>query len=94
MNRIQRERELINSGLVDSIKLQYRNINHNIPDKYFILIADYIDSIGQLDYENGLYLDPVEVARMLPQVLSSVNEQDLGGVHGVTNGDRMLQFCD
>ena len=89
MNRIQREQELVNSGLVDSIKLQYRNINHNIPDKYFILIADYIDSIGQLDYENGLYLDPVEVARMLPKVLSSINEQDLGGVHGVTNGDRI-----
>lgn len=87
MNRIEREQELINSGLVDSIKLQYTNIAHNIPDKYFILIADYIDSIGQLDFEGGLYLDPVEVAKMLPQVLSSVNETNLGGIHGRTDGD-------
>ncbi len=89
MNRIEREQELVNSGLVDSIKLQYRNVAHNIPDKYFILIADYIDSIGQLDFEGGLYLDPVEVAKMLPQVLSSVNETNLGGIHGRTDGDRI-----
>lgn len=87
MNRIEREKELINSGLVDSIKMQYMNVGHNIPDKYFILIADYIDSIGQLDYEGGLYLDPVEVAKSLPQVLKSVKETNLGGIHGRTDKD-------
>lgn len=89
MNRIEREQELIHSGLVNSIKLQYKNVTHNIPDKYFILIADYIDSIGQLDFEGGLYLNPVEVAKMLPQVLSSVNETNLSGIHGRTDGDRI-----
>ena len=89
MNRIEREQELINSGLVDSIKMQYRNTPHNIPDKYFVLIADYIDSIGQLDYEGGLYLDPVEVAKSLPQLLKTVNETNLGGIHGRTNEDRI-----
>ena len=89
MNRIEREQELINSGLVDSIKMQYRNIPHNIPDKYFILIADYIDSIGQLDYEGGLYLNPVEVAKSLPRVLSSVKETNLGAIHGRTDEDRI-----
>lgn len=89
MNRIEREQELINSGLVDSIKMQYRNVPHNIPDKYFILIADYIDSIGQLDYEGGLYLNPVEVAKSLPRVLSSVKETNLGAIHGRTDEDRI-----
>ena len=89
MNRIEREQELINSGLVDSIKMQYTNIPHNIPDKYFILIADYIDSIGQLDYEGGLYLNPVEVAKSLPRVLSSVKETNLGAIHGRTDEDRI-----
>lgn len=89
MTRFQREQELINSGLVDSIKMQYQNVPHNIPDKYFILIADYIDSIGQLDYESGLYLNPIEVAKSLPKLLRSVNETNLGGIHGITNGDRI-----
>lgn len=89
MTRLEKEQELINSGLVDSIKMQYRNVAHNIPEKYFILIADYIDSIGQLDYEGGLYLDPVEVARLLPQVLSSVSESNLGGIHGRTDDDKI-----
>ena len=85
MNR--REQELINSGLVDSIKSQYRNTQHSIPDKYFILIADYIDSISLLDKENGLYLDPVQVAKLLPQVLTTVVETNIGGIHGVTNNN-------
>lgn len=87
MNRFNKERELINSGLVYSIKMQYKNIPHNIPDKYFILMADYIDSISQLDYEGGLYLDPIQVARLLPQVLRTVKETNLGGVHGITDSN-------
>lgn len=86
-SREQRERELIDSGLVDSVKAQFRNVNHNISDKYFILIADYIDSIGQLDFEGGLYLDPVNVAKSLPQLLSSVMDVNLGGIHGRTTDD-------
>jgi len=89
MDRIQREQELISSGLFDSIKMQYRNVAHNIPDKYFMLIADYIDSIGQLDFEGGLYLNPVEVAKILPQVLTSVSETYLGGIHGRTDGNKI-----
>ena len=86
-SREQRERELIDSGLVDSVKAQFRNVNHNISDKYFILMADYIDSIGQLDFEGGLYLDPVNVAKSLPQLLSSVMDVNLGGIHGRTTDD-------
>ena len=81
-----RKQELISSGLVDSIKSQYVNVPHNIPDKYFILMADYIDSISMLDKENGLYLDPIQVAKMLPQVLTTVSESNIGGIHGITNG--------
>ena len=80
-----RERKLINSGLVDSIKFQYRNVSHNIPDKYFILMADYIDSISMLDKENGLYLDPIQIAKLLPQVLTTIVETNIGGIHGITN---------
>lgn len=84
-----REQELISSGLVDAIKQQYNNSNYNIPDKYFILIADYIDSINQLDYEGGLYLNAMNVAKILPNVLKQVSEENIDGIHGRTDKDRI-----
>lgn len=71
----QREQELLSSGLVDSIKGLFQNSNVNIPEKYYLLMADYIDSIGQLDYEVGLYLDPIQVARTLPNLLNVISEE-------------------
>ena len=41
--RLQREQELLSSGLVDSIKGLFQNSNANIPEKYYLLMADYID---------------------------------------------------
>lgn len=84
-----REQELISSGLVDAIKQQYNNINYSISDKYFILMADYIDSISQLDYEGGLYLNAMNIAKMLPDVLKQVSEENIGGIHGRTDEDRI-----
>ncbi len=88
-SRTQREQELLNSGLVDSIKELFQNTNANIPEKYYLLIADYIDSIGQLDFEGGLYLDPINVARMLPNLLNTISEENLGGIHGKTDGNKI-----
>jgi len=87
MTREQREKELLDSGLVDSIKQQYANISHNIPDKYFILMADYIDSISQV--QDSLFLDPVDVAKALPQKLTTILESNLGGIHGRTDEDKI-----
>ena len=84
-----REQELISSGLVDAIKQQYNNINYSISDKYFILMADYIDSISQLDYEGGLYLNAMNIAKILPEVLKQVSEENIGGIHGRTDEDRI-----
>ncbi|MBQ7141412.1 MAG: hypothetical protein IJO32_07930 [Bacilli bacterium] len=83
MNRLERERELINSGLVDSIKGLYRNSNVSIPEKYYLLIADYIDSIGQVS--ESMMIDPVELAQRLPNVLKKIEEKNLGGIHGITD---------
>ena len=71
-SRLQREQELLSSGLVLSIKKLFQSTNANIPEKYYLLIADYIDSIGQLDYEGGLYLDPINIATSLPSLLSVI----------------------
>ena len=84
-----REQELISSGLVDAIKQQYNNINYSISDKYFILMADYIDSISQLDYEGGLYLNAMNIAKILPDALKQVSEENIGGIHGRTDEDRI-----
>lgn len=87
--RSQREQELLSSGLVDSIKGLFQNSNANIPEKYYLLMADYIDSIGQLDYKGGLYLDPIQVARTLPSLLNVISEENLGGIHGRTDGNKI-----
>ena len=88
-SRAQREQELLSSGLVDSIKGLFQNKNANIPEKYYILIADYIDCINQLDYEGGLYLNPVEIAEMLPSLLNCISEENLGGIYGKTNRNKI-----
>ena len=88
-SRLQREQELLSSGLVESIKGLFQNTNANIPEKYYLLMADYIDSIGQLDYEGGLYLDPIKVAQTLPSLLNCISEENLGGIHGRTDGNKI-----
>ena len=87
--QMQREEELISSGLVDSVKNLFQNYNVNISEKYYILLADYVDSIGQLDFEDGLYLDPVQIARKLPSVLTEVAENNIGGIYGRTDGTKI-----
>lgn len=86
---MNRRQELINSGLVSAIKKQYMNVSHNISDDYFVLIADYVDSVNQLEFEGGLYINAMDIARMLPNVLNTVIETNLGGIHGRTDGSRI-----
>ena len=52
ISRQEKERQLIESGMFDSIKAIFINNNVQISDKYLMLITDYIDTLGQLDYEN------------------------------------------
>ncbi|MEG1009713.1 MAG: hypothetical protein RSF67_07895 [Clostridia bacterium] len=96
MSRLQREQELLNSGLVDSIKGVFKDKNVKITDKYYLLLADYVDSIAQLDFEGGLFLDPVQVAQSLPNVLTDIAEANIGGIHGRTDGTKitMNQYSD
>ena len=42
-----------------------------------------------MDYDGGLYLDAMEVAKMLPNVLRQVSEGNIGGIHGRTDDDRI-----
>ena len=88
-SRTQREQELLSSGLVDSIKVLFQNTNAKIPEKYYLLITDYIDSIGQLDFEGGLYLNPINVAKMLPNLLNTISEEKLDGIYGRTDRNKI-----
>jgi len=82
--RAERERELIDSGLVSAIKQQFAGKSHSISDEYMILIADYIDSMSQVE---NLNIDSISLARYLPNVLTKVQEFNLGGIHGRTDKD-------
>lgn len=81
--REQRERELLSDGFVDAIKQQFVGKNCNIPERYYILIADYIDSLSQV--ENDLHVDPVMIAKMIPDVLKEIKDDNLQGIHGITD---------
>lgn len=85
MNSTERKQELLESGLVDSIKWLFPSQFKNIPEKYYILMADYIDSIAMLHDAGGTNLDALEIARRLPGVVEKVSEKNLGGIYGVTD---------
>ena len=87
-SRLQREQELLNSGLIDTIKSIFKNTNANIPEKYYLLIADYIDTINQLDFE-GYYLNASDVAKSLPDLISKISEEKLSNIHGKTIGSEI-----
>lgn len=81
-NRYEREQELISSGLVEEIKRRF-GYNSSISNEYYMLITDYIDSLNQVN--SSLHVDPVQIINALPQLITSIKEIDLGGVHGRTD---------
>lgn len=84
MDSNKRRKELLESGLVDSIKSLFSTKTGNVPEKYYILMADYIDSIAMLHDAGGTNLDPLEIARRLPRTVEKISEKNLGGIYGVT----------
>lgn len=84
INRFDKEKKLKESGLYYQIRNLFIRNGNKIPDKYIMLITDYIDCLNSLDFEGGLFLDPVKVARELPNLLKEVNEEELA-VYGVTD---------
>ena len=82
--RFQREQELLTSGKVDFIKRLFQNSNANIPEKYYLLMADYIDCIEVLEY-----IDPIELEKKLPSLLNTITEENLGGIYGKTDGNKI-----
>ena len=81
-NRKSREEELYNSGLVDSVKKLFGNRN-DITEDYYVLIADYIDSMDEIKDE--MLINPAEIAKRLPKCVQSIKEASLGGIHGRTD---------
>lgn len=82
-NRVERERELIQSGLASTIKRMYYNAgNRSIPDKYILLMADYIDCVLQV--EDSINISAKDLALKLPSVLESVKEANMPN-YGVTD---------
>ena len=82
--RTQREQELLTSGKVDFIKRLFQNSNADIPEKYYLLMADYIDCIEVLEY-----IDPIELEKKLPSLLNTITEENLGGIYGKTDGNKI-----
>jgi len=87
----QRLNELYSSGLVNTVKGLFANQNANISEDYYVLMADYLDSLDEV--KDSMMIDTTEIARRLPNLVSSIQEANLNGIYGITdeNGIRIEQ---
>ena len=69
--REERYNELYSSGLVDSIKSLF-NYRDDISEDYYVLMADYIDSMDELKEE--MLINPTEIAKRLPECVKAIQE--------------------
>lgn len=83
VTREQRASELYSSGLVDSIKSLFEGKNVNISEEYYVLIADYFDSLDAV--KDSMLINPSEIAQRLPSLVSNIQEANLNGIYGITN---------
>ena len=79
----QRYNELYSSGLVSSIKDLFAN-RTDISEDYYVLMADYIDSMNEIKDE--MLINPTEIARRMPEFLKSIQETNLGNVYNQNEG--------
>ena len=86
INNYERNKELIESGMVDAIKSKFNN-NQHIPYKYFVLMADYVDSLSQVS--DSLFQDPIQIGNRLPSAVSIISEINTNGVYGRTDGTKI-----
>lgn len=82
----QRYNELYSSGLVSSIKDLFAN-RTDISEDYYVLMADYIDSMNEIKDE--MLINPTEIARRMPELVKSIQETNLGGIYGRTDDSRI-----
>lgn len=82
----QRYNELYSSGMVDSIKQLFAN-RSDISEDYYVLMADYIDSMNEIKDE--MLINPTEIARKMPELVKSIQETSLGGIYGRTDDNRI-----
>lgn len=82
----QRYNELYSSGLVDGVKKLFANRN-DISEDYYVLMADYIDSLNEIKDE--MLINPTEVARKMPKLVKRIQESNLGGIYGRTDDNRI-----
>ena len=82
----QRYSELYSSGLVEGVKQLFANRN-DISEDYYVLMADYIDSMDQI--KDQMLINPTEIARTMPKLVKSIQETNLGGIYGRTDDNRI-----
>ena len=82
----QRYNELYSSGLVDSIKKLFANRN-DISEEYYVLMADYIDSMNEV--KNEMLINPTEIEKKMPELVKSIQDTNLRGIYGRTDDNRI-----
>lgn len=85
---------LINRGLYNEIKTMFEEKNRTIPDKYYVLMTEYIEAVQKLRDFGGTDLDPVELAMMLPDKVHSIVEMSGLYVYGITDQNKITMNAD
>ena len=68
----QRYNELYSRGLVSYIKNLFGN-RSDISEDYYVLMADYIDSMDEIKDE--MLINPTEIARKMPELVKVFKKQ-------------------
>ena len=84
-----REKELIDSGLVDYVEHLYDGIEHDIPKEYYVLIADYMEALSQVSKENSLNVNIAKIMESIPEKLKTIKEVPLN-IYGDTKDKKIL----
>lgn len=70
-------------SLTYEIKRLYDGIPHNIPDKYFVLMTEYIAAIYEV--QDSLKVDALKIAKSLPQKIRNISDMSLNSIYGITD---------
>lgn len=86
----RREQELLESGLVKRVANQFANKNVKIPEEYYLLIADYLDCLSQIE---NIDINILNLMQRLPEVITEISEKstaEIGNIFGKTSGKKIL----
>ena len=87
-SRQKRERELYENGMVSEIIKLFHN-RRDISEKYYVLMADYIDCLDQV--KNEMVINISDIFKKLPEVVKNIEDLNLN-IEDDNNNKNIVQI--